>query len=89
MCSFCLYFRIRRGYEVYKQVCAACHSMEYVHYRELVGVIFSEAEAKKEAAEVRVLVCRFIHSKISSKHLSLFIYIGLFTVKAAQLQMSL
>lgn len=42
---------VRRGYEVYKQVCAACHSMQYLHYREMVGVIFSEEEAKKEAAE--------------------------------------
>ncbi|XP_045193462.2 cytochrome c1, heme protein, mitochondrial-like [Mercenaria mercenaria] len=46
---------IRRGYEVYKQVCAACHSMEYLHYRELVGVIFNEDEAKIEAAENMVV----------------------------------
>jgi len=45
---------IRRGYEVYKQVCAACHSMEYMYYRNLVGVIFSEEEAKAEAEEAEV-----------------------------------
>jgi len=45
---------IRRGYEVYKQVCAACHSMKYLHYRNLVGVSHTEAEAKAEAAEVMV-----------------------------------
>jgi len=45
---------IRRGYEVYKQVCAACHSMEYMHYRNLVGVIFTEEEAKAEAEEAQV-----------------------------------
>lgn len=47
-------FSIRRGYEVYKQVCAACHSMNYIAYRNLVGVSHSEAEAKAEAAETEV-----------------------------------
>lgn len=39
---------IRRGYEVYKQVCAACHSMKYIAYRNLIGVSHTEAEAKAE-----------------------------------------
>lgn len=45
---------LRRGYEVYKTVCAACHSLKYVAYRELVGVTHTEEEAKAEAAEVMV-----------------------------------
>ncbi|XP_046329326.1 cytochrome c1, heme protein, mitochondrial-like [Haliotis rufescens] len=45
---------IRRGYQVYKQVCAACHSMEYLCYRNLVGVIMTEDEAKVEAEEIQV-----------------------------------
>lgn len=45
---------IRRGYEVYKQVCAACHSMKYTYYRHLVGVSHTEEEAKAEAAETMV-----------------------------------
>jgi len=45
---------VRRGYEVYKQVCAACHSMEYLCYRNLVGVIMTEEEAKAEAEEAQV-----------------------------------
>lgn len=45
---------IRRGYEVYKQVCAACHSMEHLYYRNLVNVIMSEEEAKAEAEEAQV-----------------------------------
>ncbi|RUS84947.1 hypothetical protein EGW08_007309 [Elysia chlorotica] len=45
---------IRRGYEVYKQVCAACHSMQYVCYRNLVNVIMTEDEAKAEAEEAMV-----------------------------------
>lgn len=47
-------FSVRRGYEVYKQVCAACHSMKYIAYRNLVGVSHTEAEAKAEAEEAQV-----------------------------------
>lgn len=48
-----LYFSsVRRGYEVYKQVCAACHSMQYVRYRELIGVTHTEEEARQEAEQV-------------------------------------
>ncbi|KIY99740.1 ubiquinol-cytochrome c reductase cytochrome c1 subunit [Monoraphidium neglectum] len=46
---------IRRGYQVYKQVCAACHSMQYIHFRDLVGVAYTEEEAKAMAAEEEVI----------------------------------
>lgn len=36
------------------QVCAACHSLDLVHFRELVGVCYSEEEAKAMAAEIEV-----------------------------------
>lgn len=45
---------VRRGYEVYKNVCAACHSMKYIAYRNLIGVSHTEAEAKAEAEEQQV-----------------------------------
>ena len=45
---------VRRGYEVYKQVCAACHSMKYIHYRHFVNVIMTKEEAKAEAAEAMI-----------------------------------
>ncbi|KAF7282729.1 cytochrome c1 [Rhynchophorus ferrugineus] len=45
---------VRRGYEVYKQVCAACHSMRFIAYRNLVGVTHTEEEAKAEAEEQMV-----------------------------------
>lgn len=45
---------IRRGYEVYKQVCSACHSMRYISYRHLRDVAFTEAELKAEAADIQV-----------------------------------
>jgi len=45
---------IRRGYQVYKQVCAACHSMRFLAFRNLVGVSHTEAEAKEIAEEAQV-----------------------------------
>ncbi|XP_018397283.1 PREDICTED: cytochrome c1, heme protein, mitochondrial [Cyphomyrmex costatus] len=45
---------MRRGWEVYKNVCAACHSLEYVAYRHLVDVTHTEAEAKALAEEVMI-----------------------------------
>uniref|UniRef100_A0A3Q3CWE5 Cytochrome c1, heme protein, mitochondrial n=2 Tax=Haplochromis burtoni TaxID=8153 RepID=A0A3Q3CWE5_HAPBU len=46
---------IRRGYQVYKQVCSACHSMEYLAFRNLVGVSHTEDEVKTIAEEVEVV----------------------------------
>jgi hypothetical protein len=36
------------------QVCAACHSLQYIHYRDLVGVAYTEEEAKAMAADTEV-----------------------------------
>lgn len=41
----------QRGFQVYKQVCSACHSMNLVTYRNLSALGFSEAEIKAVAAE--------------------------------------
>lgn len=45
---------VRRGFIVYQNVCAACHSLERIHYRELVGVCMDEPTAKALAAEIDV-----------------------------------
>ncbi|XP_016922736.1 cytochrome c1, heme protein, mitochondrial isoform X2 [Apis cerana] len=45
---------LRRGWEVYKNVCSACHSLQYMAYRHLVGVTHTEEEVKAIAAEVQV-----------------------------------
>ena len=40
---------LQRGYQVYTEVCASCHSMKYLSYRNLSeegGPEFSEAAAK-------------------------------------------
>jgi len=49
---------VRRGYQVYKQVCAACHSLRYMACRNLVGVSHTEAEAKAEAEEIQTMRSR-------------------------------
>merc|ERR1719310_2236009 len=46
---------VRRGFIVYQNVCAACHSLERIHYRELVGVCMDEDTAKAAAAEIDVV----------------------------------
>ncbi len=48
---------LQRGYQVYTEVCAACHSMKYLSYRNLAekgGPEFSIAEAKAIAASFEV-----------------------------------
>lgn len=45
---------IRRGYQVYKQVCAACHSMEQIAFRNLVGVSHTDEEARALTEEIQV-----------------------------------
>ncbi|OEY86358.1 cytochrome C [Wolbachia pipientis] len=45
---------IQRGYKVYKEVCAACHSMKRVSFRNLVDIGFSEDEVKQIAASYQV-----------------------------------
>lgn len=45
---------IRRGHQVYQQVCAACHSLNLVAYRNLVGEAYTEAEAKVLAEQIEV-----------------------------------
>ncbi|KAF8378134.1 hypothetical protein HHK36_029471 [Tetracentron sinense] len=46
---------IRRGQQVYQQVCASCHSMSLLSYRDLVGVAYTEEETKAMAAEIEVV----------------------------------
>ena len=48
---------LQRGYQVYTEVCASCHSMKYLSYRNLSeegGPEFSEAAAKAIAASFDV-----------------------------------
>jgi len=44
----------QRGFQVYKEVCAACHSLSLVAYRNLMELGLSENAVKAIAAEVQV-----------------------------------
>lgn len=44
----------QRGFQVYKEVCAACHSMNLVAYRNLMDLGLTENQVKGIAAEVQV-----------------------------------
>lgn len=46
---------LRRGFEVYRQVCSVCHSLDYVHFRDLVGHSHTEAQAKALAQSYDVM----------------------------------
>ncbi|KAG8718446.1 cytochrome c1 [Ceratobasidium sp. 394] len=46
---------IRRGYQVYREVCAACHSLDRIAWRNLVGVSHTADEVKAMAEEVELL----------------------------------
>ncbi|KAF2196760.1 hypothetical protein GQ43DRAFT_444831 [Delitschia confertaspora ATCC 74209] len=42
---------LRRGFQVYREVCASCHSLQRIPYRSLVGTIMTVDEAKALAEE--------------------------------------
>ncbi len=45
----------QRGFQVYKEVCHACHSLNYVAFRQLSGIGFNEAEIKAIAKGFTVM----------------------------------
>ena len=44
----------QRGLQVYKEVCAGCHSLDLIYYRNLADIGYSEAAIKAFAAEEEV-----------------------------------
>jgi ubiquinol-cytochrome c reductase cytochrome c1 subunit len=45
---------LQRGFQVYKEVCAACHAVKELYYRDLAALGFSEEEVKALAAQAQV-----------------------------------
>jgi len=43
--------QLQRGFQVYSEVCSACHSLELVSFRDLKGLGYNEAEIKKIASD--------------------------------------
>jgi len=48
------YASVRRGFQVYRQVCASCHSLNKVAFRSLVGITHTEEQSKKLAETYEV-----------------------------------
>lgn len=42
--------QLQRGFQVYKEVCSACHSLKYVAFRDLTGLGYNEGQVKAIAA---------------------------------------
>ncbi len=45
---------LQRGAKVYREVCAACHSMDFISYRNLSALGYNEDEVKSIAGEYNV-----------------------------------
>lgn len=46
---------VQRGFQVYKEVCSACHGLHLLSYRNLVDIGLTELQVKALAAEVTVI----------------------------------
>ena len=46
---------LQRGYQIYKEVCSACHSLRYIAYRNLAALEYNEEEIKALASEAIVI----------------------------------
>lgn len=46
--------QLQRGFQVYKEVCASCHSLHYIAFRNLQEIGYSEDQVKVIAAEYQV-----------------------------------
>ena len=46
---------MQRGFQVYREVCAGCHGLDYVAFRNLADLGYNEAEIKAIAAEYEVM----------------------------------
>lgn len=45
---------LQRGFQVYKEVCSACHGLSLLNYRDLAALGYSEAEIKAIASQYEV-----------------------------------
>jgi ubiquinol-cytochrome c reductase cytochrome c1 subunit len=48
--------QLQRGFQVYSEVCSACHSLKLVSFRDLKGLGYNEAEIKKIASDWKTQV---------------------------------
>src|SRR5436309_5978312 len=48
--------QLQRSFQVYSEVCSACHSLKLVSFRDLKGIGYNEAEIKKIASDWKTQV---------------------------------
>ena len=48
--------QVQRGFQVYSEVCSACHSMNFVAFRDLKQIGYNDAEIKKIASDWKTQV---------------------------------
>jgi ubiquinol-cytochrome c reductase cytochrome c1 subunit len=48
--------QLQRGFQVYSEVCSACHSLKLVSFRDLAALGYNEAEIKKIASDWKTQV---------------------------------
>ena len=48
--------QLQRGFQVYSEVCSACHSLNLVSFRDLKGLGYNDAEIKKIASDWKTQV---------------------------------
>jgi ubiquinol-cytochrome c reductase cytochrome c1 subunit len=48
--------QVQRGFQVYSEVCSACHSLKLVSFRDLKGLGYNDAEIKKIASDWKTQV---------------------------------
>jgi len=48
--------QLQRGFQVYSEVCSACHSLKMVSFRDLKGLGYNDAEIKKIASDWKTQV---------------------------------
>ena len=48
--------QLQRGFQVYSEVCSACHSLKLVAFRDLAGLGYNQAEIKKIASDWKTQV---------------------------------
>ena len=59
--------QLQRGFQVYKEVCSACHSLGLASFRELQGIGYSEAEVKKIARKLSRKATKKVARKTAPK----------------------
>ena len=46
---------MQRGFQVYREVCAGCHSMKYIAFRNFADLGYNDAEIKAIAAAIALI----------------------------------